>query len=342
MIQAKAQSAGNGMSFPRTATPYWIIWVAPFGRALKRSSAVLRLLARTRHYLRGAPSGQSLHRSLNSSIPCWWATSLGELVEWGCRELADASSSPRLDTELLLGMVADRRQSHGGWRNDRRCFWISAAARHGGVPLAYLTGHKEFYSLELDVSRDTLVPRPETELLVDLALGQLAPASEARVLDLGTGCGAIALSLRRERPRIHITAVDVSPAALRVAQQNATRLALDVRFIESSWFDELGDDRYDLIVANPPYVGSSDPHLMTELRHEPRAALDGGEDGLDAIRLILAGARDHLRSRGHIMLEHGYDQGPAVAALARDNQFQDEQTHRDLAGQDRILVARAR
>ena len=276
-------------------------------------------------------------------------SSLGELVEWGCRELADASSSPRLDTELLLGMVAGRRRSAIlGFPEDmvstaaNEHFRSVIEARRAGVPLAYLTGHKEFYSLELDVSRDTLVPRPETELLVDLALAQLASASEARVLDLGTGCGAIALSLGRERPRIHITAVDVSPAALRIAQQNATRLALDVRFIKSSWFDELGDVRYDLIVANPPYVASSDPTLTTELRHEPRAALDGGEDGLDAIRLILAGARDHLRSRGHIMLEHGYDQGPAVAALARENQFQDEQIHQDLAGQDRILVARAR
>lgn len=272
----------------------------------------------------------------------------GELVGWGYRTLAAASSTPRLDTELLLATVTGRpRSAVLGFPEatvsaptcDHFCSLIQE--RRGGVPLAYLTGHKEFYSLELSVTRDTLVPRSETELLVDLALTHLTQNSEAKLLDLGTGCGAIALALKRERPGVCVTAVDSSRAALRVARRNAARLALDVRWLESRWFDALNGDQYDLIVANPPYVASSDPHLTSELRHEPRDALDGGVDGLQAIRRILAGARAHLQPRGYVMIEHGYDQGPAVAALARDNRFRCPQIQQDLNGQDRVLVARA-
>ncbi|MCZ6585366.1 MAG: peptide chain release factor N(5)-glutamine methyltransferase [Gammaproteobacteria bacterium] len=272
----------------------------------------------------------------------------GELVGWGYRALAAASSTPRLDTELLLATVTGRPRSAvlgfpeatvSAPNCDHFCSLIQE--RRGGVPLAYLTGHKEFYSLELSVTRDTLVPRPETELLVDLALTHLTQNSDAKLLDLGTGCGAIALALKRERPGVCVTAVDSSRAALRVARRNAARLALDVRWLESRWFDALNGDQYDLIVANPPYVASSDPCLTSELRHEPRDALDGGADGLQAIRRILAGARAHLQSRGYVMIEHGYDQGPAVAALARDNRFRCPQIQQDLNGQDRVLVARA-
>jgi len=272
----------------------------------------------------------------------------GELVGWGYRALAAASSTPRLDTELLLATVTGRPRSAvlgfpeatvSASTCDHFCSLIRE--RRGGVPLAYLTGHKEFYSLELSVTRDTLVPRPETELLVDLALTHLTQNSDAKLLDLGTGCGAIALALKRERPGVCVTAVDSSRAALRVARRNAARLALDVRWLESRWFDALNGDQYDLIVANPPYVASSDPCLTSELRHEPRDALDGGADGLQAIRRILAGARAHLQSRGYVMIEHGYDQGPAVAALARDNRFRCPQIQQDLNGQDRVLVARA-
>jgi len=274
--------------------------------------------------------------------------SLGELVGWGCRALADTSSTPRLDTELLLAMAADRpRSAVLGFPEvtvpvaTNEHFRSLIRERRDGVPLAYLTGHKEFYSLELGITRDTLVPRPETELLVDLALTHLAQDSDAKVLDLGTGCGAIALAVKRERSRVCVTAVDSSLAALQVAKHNAARLALEVRWVESDWFAELEDHRYDLIVANPPYVASSDPHLTRELRHEPCGALDGGDDGLNAIRRILACARAHLRPRGYIILEHGHDQGPAVAELAQDNQLRRGQIHRDWSGQDRVLVAQA-
>ncbi len=275
-------------------------------------------------------------------------SNLGELVGWGCRALAAASATPRLDAELLLSLAAGRpRSTILGFPEATvpvaagEHFRSLIRERRGGLPLAYLTGHKEFYSLELGVTRDTLVPRPETELLVDLALSHLVRDSGAKVLDLGTGCGAIALAVKRERPGVHVTAVDSSRAALRVARRNAARLALDVRWVESTWFEALEGDRYDLIVANPPYVASSDPHLTRELRHEPRGALDGGDDGLSAIRQILAGARAHLEPRGYLLIEHGYDQGSAVAALAQGHRFRRPQVHRDLSGQDRVVVARA-
>ena len=280
--------------------------------------------------------------------PLSMRSNLGELVGWGCRALAAASSTPRLDAELLLSLAAGRpRSAILGFPEATvpeaagAHFRSLIRERRGGIPLAYLTGRKEFYSLKLNITRDTLVPRPETELLVELALSHLTRDSGAKVLDLGTGCGAIALVLKRERPGVRVTAIDSSRAALRVAQRNAASLALEVRWVESSWFTALEGDRYDLIVANPPYVASSDPHLTGELRHEPRGALDGGDDGLSAIRKILAGAQAHLEPRGYLMIEHGYDQGPAVAALARDHRFRCPQGHRDLSGQDRVVVARA-
>ncbi len=275
-------------------------------------------------------------------------SNLGELAEWGSRALEAASSTPRLDTELLLAMATDRpRSAILGFPEESVAIPASEyfrdliRQRSGGVPLAYLTGRKEFYSIDLDVTRDTLVPRPETELLVDLALAKLEYSSVAKVLDVGTGCGAIALALKRERPEIQVTAVDSSAAAISVAQRNAARLTLDVRWVVSTWFDELEGDRFDLIVANPPYVASSDLEQTRELSHEPRDALDGGADGLVAIRHIFTCARAQLRPGGHLMVEHGFNQGSAVAALARERGFRHEQVHRDLGGHDRVLVARA-
>lgn len=274
--------------------------------------------------------------------------SIATAIAEATNRLSVNSESARLDAEILvarsIGMPRSYLFAHPEDSLDEIALQRlneTIERRSDGVPLAYITGSKEFWSLELQVSPATLVPRPETELLVDLALSLLSQDSDAQVLDLGTGCGAIALAVKRERPGVHVTAVDSSRAALRVAQRNAARLALDVRWVESTWFEALGGDRYDLIVANPPYVASSDPHLTRDLRHEPRRALDGGDDGLNAIREILTGARAHLRPRGYVMIEHGYDQGPAVAALARRHRLRRLQGHRDLSGKDRVLVARA-
>lgn len=276
------------------------------------------------------------------------ASNFGELVEWGCGELALASTTPRLDTELLLAIAVDRPRSvivgfpelvASPGSCDRFRDLVQERAR--GVPLAYLSGKKEFYSLQLGVTPDTLVPRPETELLVDQSLKLLAGRHSASVVELGTGSGAIALALKYERPDLDVTAVDSSQAALRVAQQNAARLGLDVRLLESIWFNALGGERYDLIVANPPYIASCDPHFRTDLRHEPRTALDGGDDGLAAIRSILAGAGAYLKKDGYVLLEHGFDQGIAVAMLARENCFAEIEVCLDLNGQNRALIAQA-
>ncbi|MFL2546125.1 MAG: peptide chain release factor N(5)-glutamine methyltransferase [Candidatus Rariloculaceae bacterium] len=276
------------------------------------------------------------------------ASSVGGLVEWGSGVLVAASATPRLDSELLLSHVVDRPRSAivafpenavSAAREKR--FRDLINERGQGVPLAYLTGTREFYSLELEVTRETLVPRPETELLVELSLQLLSEQSSADVLELGTGSGAIALALKSERPDLNLTALDVSPAALAVAQRNAERLALDVRWLLSSWFEALGSESFDLIVSNPPYVATADPHFAGDLRHEPRAALAAGSDGLTAIREILESAGRYLRSGGSILLEHGFDQGEAVAAIAREHGFREIETSQDLSGHYRVTMARA-
>ena len=209
-----------------------------------------------------------------------------------------------------------------------------------GEPLAYLARGQEFYSLPLRVTPAVLIPRPETELLVDEALAHLS--SEPRtVLDLGTGSGAIALAVKHERPNAEVTAADVSAAALTVARANAQRLSLDVRFVESSWLAALAGERFDVIICNPPYVASDDP-AFEQLGFEPRLALDGGADGLDALRAVLSAGRDHLADGGLLMLEHGHDQRGPLVDLANELGWQLVAARQDLAGHSRVLVLTAR
>ncbi len=213
--------------------------------------------------------------------------------------------------------------------------------RAAGEPLAYLTGEKEFWSLPLKVTPATLVPRPETELLVELALKRGHDHGKAKVLDLGTGAGAIALALAHERRRWEITATDVSPEALAVAAENARRLGLaNVRFLQGDWYRAVpAGERFHLILSNPPYVAEDDPHLERgALPHEPRRALVSGPDGLDDLRTLIAGAPGHLEPGGRLLVEHGMDQGAAVRALFRQADFQRVETHRDLAGRDRVTL----
>lgn len=210
-------------------------------------------------------------------------------------------------------------------------FRAMAARRSGGEPIAYILGRKEFYGLELGVSPDVLIPRPETELLVELTL-ERAPAS---VLDLGTGSGAVALAVKRHLPQTRVVAVDESVAALQVARQNARRHALEVEFRLGRWFEPLAGERLGTIVANPPYVASGDPHLG-ELRFEPRTALVSGADGLDAIREIVRGAPAFLLPGGWLLLEHGLGQGPATQALLEANGFRRLRSWPDLAGIARV------
>jgi release factor glutamine methyltransferase len=238
-------------------------------------------------------------------------------------------------------------------------FTVLFERRLNGEPLAYLLGEREFYGLVFKVSPATLIPRPETELLVELALQRILqplPASPThpgpplsgreqgrsknafRVLDLGTGSGAIALSIAHARPDIEVVAVDASAAALEVAQLNAQRLKLDnVRLLQSDWFDALQDQRFDIIVSNPPYVAADDAHLKQgDLRFEPRTALASGADGLEDIRHICAKAKAHLNPEGWLLLEHGYNQATQVRALLQQSGFEEIFSARDLSGIERV------
>lgn len=270
---------------------------------------------------------------------------LGDLLARAI-ELAPVSASPRLDVELLLCAATrcSRTQLYARPEAEltptqERAFEGLLARRRGGEPMAYLLGERGFWSLTLKVTPATLIPRPETELLVELALALVAE-SRARVLDLGTGSGAIALALAHERPQWRITGVDRSAAALAVAEANRAALALDtVQFRAGDWLADEGG-RYHLIVANPPYVDPADPHLdQGDVRFEPRAALVAAEQGLADLRAIAAAAPDHLLAGGWLLLEHGADQSAAVRSLCA-GRMEQVQTWRDLAGHERVSGGR--
>jgi release factor glutamine methyltransferase len=214
--------------------------------------------------------------------------------------------------------------------------------RAAGEPIAYLTGRREFFGLDLEITPEVLVPRAETELLVELALSWLAPDAAARVLDLGCGSGAVALAIGRERSKASLLGADVSAAAVELARRNGQRLGIaNAAFIESDWFARVPPERFDLIVANPPYVAEKDPHLAEgDLRFEPHSALVSGRDGLDAVRAIVAAAPRHLASGARIALEHGYDQAEAVRALLSEAGFAAIASARDLAGIERVTSGR--
>jgi release factor glutamine methyltransferase len=214
--------------------------------------------------------------------------------------------------------------------------------RARGEPVAYITGSRGFWSLDLEVTTATLIPRPETELLVELALERLPRDSICAVADLGTGSGAVALALASERPQCRVTATDASAAALEVARRNAARLGIDnVAFVQGDWMVPLGDARFELIVSNPPYIEADDEHLVRgDLRFEPATALASGRDGLDDIRRIVATARAHLAPGGWLLFEHGWNQGDAARALLRQAGYDDVFTAQDLEQRDRVSGAR--
>lgn len=218
-----------------------------------------------------------------------------------------------------------------------QAFYLLTDRRALGEPVAYLTGRREFYSLEFNVTPAVLVPRPETELLIDLALARIPPHLPCRILDLGAGSGAIALTLAKHRPLAEVTAVDVSAAAVAVANANAARFKLNVRIIEADWFEGVAGESFDLIVSNPPYVAGDDPHLAQgDLRFEPQIALVAEGEGLGCIRLIIGSAPAHLAPEGSLLLEHGYDQAEACRRLLREAGFTEVFSHPDLAGIMRV------
>lgn len=215
--------------------------------------------------------------------------------------------------------------------------------RAAGEPLAYLTGWREFYGRRFAIGRAVLIPRPDTELLVELALALAAPG--ARALDLGTGSGCIAVTMAIERPDLRMSASDISEAALDLARHNARTLgALSIRWHRGDWWRAVAPgERFDLVVANPPYVAAGDPHLREgDLRFEPARALTDGADGLGAIRAIIAGCPAHLAPGARLLLEHGFEQGEAVRALLREAGLSDVATERDLEGRQRVTRAQAR
>ncbi len=260
--------------------------------------------------------------------------------------LARERGVARLDAQLLLAHQLGRPRewllAHDGeMLSDAvmAAYDAALAQRAAGVPCAYLLGEREFHGLRLQVTRDVLVPRPETELLVDWALALLATAPAPHAIDLGTGSGAIALALANAAPQAIVTATEASPAALAVARANARQLGLTgIEFVAGDWWAPLAGRRWGLALANPPYIAGDDPHLA-DLGHEPRQALTPEGDGLAALRRIVDGAPDHLLPGAWLLLEHGHDQADAVQGLLAARGFAMTQTRRDLAGLPRCTGA---
>jgi release factor glutamine methyltransferase len=259
------------------------------------------------------------------------------------------SESARLDAELLLCHVLGVNRSWlYAWPDkslepaQQRRFDELVARRASGEPIAHILGEREFWSLTLQVTPDTLIPRPDTELLVEQALRLLPEDAALKVADLGTGSGSIALAIARERPRCRVVATDLSAAALAVAQANATRNQIsNVAFRHGRWSEALGSERFELIVSNPPYIAEDDPHLTQgDVRFEPRSALVSGRDGLDDIRQIAREVRASLQNDGWLLLEHGFEQGGEVRAILQGNGYEQVTTWCDLAGHERVTGGR--
>jgi release factor glutamine methyltransferase len=285
--------------------------------------------------------------------PSYWQRSVSkpatlvEALAAATEQLRNHSESAPLDASLLLCHVLDCPRSFLLSHPETLLtpaqqleYATLMARRVRGEPVAYLTGVKEFWSLELKVTPAVLIPRPETETLVEAALARLPPEKPLRVADLGTGCGAIALALARERPMAHVVATDASDAALAVARDNErTHCIVNVVFQDGIWFKAVAGQYFDLIVSNPPYVAKDDPHLAA-LRFEPQTALVAGADGLDALRLIIRDAPAYLNAGGWLLVEHGADQGDAVRLLFSAAGFSAIETLPDLAGLPRVTAGK--
>lgn len=274
------------------------------------------------------------------------ALTIGQALTEASNTLTQVTASPRLEAELLLAHTLDRSRTHlFAWPDkplsgDQAAAYRELVNRRGrGEPVAYITGHREFWSLELETTPDTLIPRPETELLVERALELLPRDLPQQAADLGTGTGAIAIAIASERPQTQLLACDLSPATLEVAQRNILRHQLtNISTSQGDWFQALPKELgFDLLISNPPYIPNSDPHLKQGgLPWEPQGALIAGTDGLDDIRTLTSQSRAHLNPGGHLLIEHGYDQGPSVQALFKQAGFRAIKTHQDLEARDRM------
>lgn len=275
-------------------------------------------------------------------------TTASALLRQATGALAGCSDTPRLDAEMLLQGACDidrtafARDPDQLVNNEKEIVFAGLLARRcSGEPIAYILGRKEFWSLELSLNEATLVPRPETEILVQAVLDAVPANAAIDIVDLGTGSGAIALALARERPLAQITATDISARALEQAIQNAAHLGLSVRFCQDDWFAALTGKRFDIIVSNPPYVRENDPALECgPARFEPARALFAGTDGLSCLRQICAGAMEHLKPAGMLALEHGHDQQTMLATLLSAAGLESIVHFDDHAGLARVTTAR--
>ena len=273
-------------------------------------------------------------------------STLAAILTAAAKKLADMSESPQLDAEILLSLATGKTRTYcRAWPEkpltalEDSIFQGLMEKRLAGHPVAHLTGYREFWSREFIVTSEVLIPRPETELLIELALGRIPKTQAATIADLGTGSGALAVTLGLELPASSVIALDLSPAALHIAEKNAARLgAHNVRFTLSDWFHGLPThERFDLIVSNPPYIADVDPHLTQgDVRFEPRLALISGPDGLDAIRQIVDKAPQRLNPGGWLLFEHGFDQAGRAGELLRGAGFVEVQSFADLQGHARV------
>jgi len=264
-------------------------------------------------------------------------------------KLASVSESSALDAELLLAFCLNKNRSYlFTWpenilnEDQASCFEQLIKERLNDYPIAYLLGTKAFWTLDLIVTPDVLIPRPETELLVEIALKKIRNLHSPKILDLGTGSGAIALALASERKDANITACDFSKKAVEVAKKNAknNNLEKNVTFIESNWFSNINSHDFDLIVSNPPYIAPNDPHLIQTIRHEPLQALVAENAGMSDIQNIIKNAKQYLKKGGWLMIEHGYDQAQKTLKLLTDNDLTEAKNYLDLAKNPRLTLAK--
>ena len=261
------------------------------------------------------------------------------------RRLQDISDSPRMDAEVMLSLALEKDRSHlRAWPEKQlkpeqsRHFDALLQQRLDGVPVAYITGLREFWSRDFEVTPDVLIPRPDTELLVELALDLIPADKPYKLIDLGTGSGIIAITLAAERPNAEVIAADINPKALAIAYRNARKHRIkNIRFCESNWLDNIPETDFHLIISNPPYIAAEDPHLSRgDIRFEPKSALIAERHGLSDIEIIAETARNHLRQNGHLLVEHGYDQQQQVYLAFKNRSFRAIKNYSDLSGLPRV------
>lgn len=276
-------------------------------------------------------------------------TDIKHALQYAIHVLTSSSPSPRIDAEALLSHTLNVSRAYLYTYPERPLTNQEAAhyetlikQRLDGHPVAYLTGSREFWSLPFHITQEVLIPRSDTELLVEMTLNQLASMTSATVLDLGTGSGAIAIALASEQPNWHIFAIDTSPSAVKLAQTNATHFNLsNVTTLQSDWFSAIPDRLFDAIVSNPPYLAVDDPHLKQgDLRFEPENALVSGPEGLNDLTIIIQESYAHLTPGGILLIEHGFEQGLAVTQLLHHHGYEQIQCWQDVQGHDRVSGGR--